>query len=187
MLQASVPIVSCVSDICCKCVYLDVAYISHICCKCFMLRMFAMVFKHFSSVFLQVFQKHVSSVLSVFRSMLQMFQKHVSSVSSVFRCMLQVLYLDISKVARVLHMGCAWELERARVVPARSLATLAMARRCGPRMGAQNAGTGGGVIAQARGMECRDARETMCSVGIRTWQPSGHPSTSTAVTNIELR
>jgi hypothetical protein len=22
-------------DICCKCVYLDIAYVSHICCKCF--------------------------------------------------------------------------------------------------------------------------------------------------------
>jgi hypothetical protein len=35
------------SDVCCKCVYLDVAYVSHIYCKCFilMLCMFAMVFK----------------------------------------------------------------------------------------------------------------------------------------------
>ena len=37
------------SDVCCKCVYLDVAYVSHICCECFiwMLRLFAMVFKFF--------------------------------------------------------------------------------------------------------------------------------------------
>jgi len=35
------------SDVCCKCVYVDVIYVSHICCKCFiwMLRMFAIVFK----------------------------------------------------------------------------------------------------------------------------------------------
>jgi hypothetical protein len=25
------------SDVCCKCIYLDVAYVSHICCKCFTL------------------------------------------------------------------------------------------------------------------------------------------------------
>jgi hypothetical protein len=33
-------------DVCCKCVYLNVAYVSHICCKCFiwMLRMFYNVF-----------------------------------------------------------------------------------------------------------------------------------------------
>jgi hypothetical protein len=37
MLQMSVPNVSSVfSNICCKCVYLNVAYISHICCNCFM-------------------------------------------------------------------------------------------------------------------------------------------------------
>jgi hypothetical protein len=40
-------------DVCCKCVYLDVAYASHIYCKYFiwMLHMFAMVFKCFFSVF----------------------------------------------------------------------------------------------------------------------------------------
>jgi hypothetical protein len=52
--------------------------------------MFAMVFKCFQ-MFLQVFQMHVSSVLSV------------------FFCMSQVLYLDVSKVDQVLHIGCAWE------------------------------------------------------------------------------
>jgi hypothetical protein len=52
MLQVSVSNVSSVfSDVCCKCVYLDVVYVSHICCKCFIwiLRMFAMVFKCFFS------------------------------------------------------------------------------------------------------------------------------------------
>ena len=56
-----------------------------------MLRVFEMVFKCFSGVFLQVFLKHVSSI------------------SSIFRRMLQVLHLNVSKVDRVLHMGCAWE------------------------------------------------------------------------------
>jgi hypothetical protein len=53
--------------------------------------MFAMVFKRFSSVFFEVFQKHVLSVLFVFR--------HI----------LQASYLDVSKVNRVLQMGCAWK------------------------------------------------------------------------------
>jgi hypothetical protein len=72
MLQAFVPNVSSMFlDIYYKRVYLDVEYVSHICCKCFwMLLMFAMVFKRFSSVFFEVFQKHVLSVLSAFRHML---------------------------------------------------------------------------------------------------------------------
>jgi hypothetical protein len=89
----------CFSDVCCwKYVYLDVVYVSLICCKCFiwMLHMFAIVFK----VFLQVFQTHVSSILSV------------------FGCMLHVLYLDVSKVDRLLHIGCTWEVGGARAVPA---------------------------------------------------------------------
>jgi hypothetical protein len=28
-------VLSVFSDVCCKCVYLDDAYVSHICCKCF--------------------------------------------------------------------------------------------------------------------------------------------------------
>jgi hypothetical protein len=50
MFLVTVPNVSSVfSDVCCKFVYLDIAYVSHICCKCFiwMLRMFSMVFKRF--------------------------------------------------------------------------------------------------------------------------------------------
>jgi hypothetical protein len=36
MLQASVPNVSSIFlDVCCKCIYVDVAYVSHICCKYF--------------------------------------------------------------------------------------------------------------------------------------------------------
>jgi hypothetical protein len=46
--------------VCCKCVYLDVAYVSHICCKCFiwMLHMFS---NGFSSVF-QMFSASVSDL-----------------------------------------------------------------------------------------------------------------------------
>jgi hypothetical protein len=42
---------------------------------------------------------------SVFWVLLQVFQKHISSVSSVFRRILQILHLDVSKVDQVLHMG----------------------------------------------------------------------------------
>jgi hypothetical protein len=81
MLQASVPNVSAVfPDVCCKCIYLNVAYVSHICCKCFvyMLHMFYLVSECF-----QVF--------------LQVFHMHISSVSFAFRCMLQVLHQNVSK------------------------------------------------------------------------------------------
>jgi energy-converting hydrogenase Eha subunit C len=37
------------SDVCCKCVYLEVAYASRICCKCFYLDV-AYVLQRFSSV-----------------------------------------------------------------------------------------------------------------------------------------
>jgi len=68
---------SCFSDVCCKFVYLDVAYVSHICCKCFYLDV-AYVCNDFQ-LFLQVFQMHVSNVLSVFfvcyKYCIWMFQK----------------------------------------------------------------------------------------------------------------
>ena len=54
MLQAFVLNVSSIfSDVCCKCVYLDVAYVLQVCCKCFiwMLRMF---YSGFSYVFASV-------------------------------------------------------------------------------------------------------------------------------------
>ena len=96
MLQASISNVSSVfSYACCKCVYLDVAYVSHICCNvlygCCVC--FAMVFKCFH-VFLQVFQTRVSSV------------------SRAFRRMFQMLHLDVSKVHRVFFLlvatGCSY-------------------------------------------------------------------------------
>jgi hypothetical protein len=65
----------CFLDVCCKYVYLDVAYISHICYKCVYLDV-AYVFNSFFKcfhVFLQVYETHVSRVSYVFISMLQMF------------------------------------------------------------------------------------------------------------------
>ena len=51
MLQAFVPNISLVfSVVCCKHVYLDVAYVLHICCKCF-IRMLRKFCNDFSSVF----------------------------------------------------------------------------------------------------------------------------------------
>ena len=91
-------------DVCCKHVYLDVAYISHICYKCFiwMLRMFTMVFKCFSCVF--------------------------ASVSYVcFKCfirltrMSQVLHLNISKVDRMLYLSPRFLLAHLSVSSQRRL------------------------------------------------------------------
>jgi hypothetical protein len=77
-------------------------------------------------------------VLSVFEVFLQVFQKHVSSVLFAFRRMLQPLHLDVSKVDRMLYMGCIWEAGGAVSV---------WCKRCrggaGLRVGAQNAGVGG--------------------------------------------
>jgi hypothetical protein len=66
----------CFLDICCKCVYLDVAYVSHICCKCLSVCCVyvAMVFKCFMCFFASVsdacfkhficLQTYVASVVS---------------------------------------------------------------------------------------------------------------------------
>jgi len=54
---------------------------------------------------LQVFYPDIDYVLQWFSSVfLQVFQKHVSSVSSTFRHMLQVLHLDVLKINQVLHL-----------------------------------------------------------------------------------
>jgi hypothetical protein len=66
--------------------------------------MFAMVFKRFSGIFFQVFQKYVSSVLSVFRHMLH------------------VLHLDVSKVDRMFRMGCVCEARGGASGPVRNMA-----------------------------------------------------------------
>ena len=88
MLQAPVlNVLSVFSDVCCKCVYLDVAYVSHTCCKCFIWMCVC-----------------VAMVSSVFRVFLRVFRTHVSNVSFVFRRMLQLLHLDVSKLQRVLHL-----------------------------------------------------------------------------------
>jgi hypothetical protein len=109
MLQRSVTNVSFVfTDVCCKCVYLDVAYVSHICYICFiwMLRMFAKVFKCFLVCLFQVFQKHVASVcfkcFSCFRHMLQVFYLNVAYVASI--CSKCFIYF-IRTLQQVLHVA----------------------------------------------------------------------------------
>jgi len=86
MYQASVSNVSSVfSDVCCKCFYLDVAYVSHICCKCVYLDVAYVLqwfFKCFQ-VFLQVFQTYISSVSFIFKRILQMFHMNVSKVDQI--------------------------------------------------------------------------------------------------------
>jgi hypothetical protein len=79
----------CFSYVCCKCVYLDVAY----------------VFTHM----LQVFYLDVVYVLQWFFKCFMCFfvsaSTYVSNISSVFRLMLQVLCLNISKINWVLHLS----------------------------------------------------------------------------------
>jgi hypothetical protein len=58
-------------------------------------------------------------VLSAFLVFLQVFQKHVSSVSSAFRRMLQVLCLNVSKVDQVLHLPPRLLLSRLGVSSSR--------------------------------------------------------------------
>jgi hypothetical protein len=60
MLQKFVQNVSSVSDICCKCFDLDVAYVSHICCN----GMFQMFHMFRSSVAASIFMLQVASILS---------------------------------------------------------------------------------------------------------------------------
>jgi hypothetical protein len=87
MLQPFVLNVSSVfSDVRCKCVYLNVAYVSHKYCKC-SIWMLYMFYNDFSSV--------SSSSASV--------SDACSSVLSISRYMLQMFHLDVLKVDRVLH------------------------------------------------------------------------------------
>jgi hypothetical protein len=94
MLQASVPNVSSVfSDVRCKCVYLDVAYVSHVYCKCLIwkLHMFTIVFRCFFTCFCKCF-RHMFQVCFI------CFLSYVASID-----------LDVLKVDRMLQMGYAWE------------------------------------------------------------------------------
>jgi hypothetical protein len=105
------------SDVCCKCVYLNVAYVSHICCKCFicMLCTLAMVFKCFFA--------------SVFRCMFQVF--HVS-----FRHTLQVFASGCFKsIYSVAHWMCVGSGEGRQRSP----------RHTGPCVGTWKIGTGRGA------------------------------------------
>ena len=117
----------CFSDVCCKCVYLDVAYVSHICCKCFiwMLRMFCNDFQQFSFfckcfrhmfqvfhlssdvcckcfIYLLLYVASVTSRVDLVLHMLLWLYMYVSSACFkcfiYFRRMLQVFHLDVSKV-----------------------------------------------------------------------------------------
>ena len=74
-------------NVCCKCVYLNVARVSHICCMCFiwMLHIFCNgFFKRF---------RCFTSVLDV-----------CCKCFNLFECMFQIFHLNVSKVDRVLHL-----------------------------------------------------------------------------------
>ena len=65
----------CFSDVCCKCVYLDVAYVSHIHCMCFIwiLCMVVMVFKCFRRFRCMLYLFHMD-VAKVDQGMLHILQ-----------------------------------------------------------------------------------------------------------------
>jgi hypothetical protein len=57
----------CFLDVCCRCVYLNVAYVSHICCKCFIWMLYSGVFVSVSDACFKCFiclQTYVASVAS---------------------------------------------------------------------------------------------------------------------------
>jgi hypothetical protein len=83
------------SDVCCKCVYLDVAYVSHICCKCFthMLQVFYLHVAYVNNDF-QVFFASVSDACFKYFICLQ---TYVISVAS--RC-----FKDRSDVTHGMHV-----------------------------------------------------------------------------------
>ena len=109
MLQAYVPnVLSAFSDICSKCVYLDVAYVSHICCKCFiwMLHIFC---NGFSSVFSGVF----ASVSDVCFKCFICLQTYVVNVSSkYFKSRSGVVHVATAPVA-----GEQWPTTGLRLLP----------------------------------------------------------------------
>jgi hypothetical protein len=109
MLQLFVPnVLSIFSDICCKCVYLDVVYVLHISYRCFiwMLRMccngFQVFYVFFASVLDACFKRFISFRMYVVGVCNWMFFKIGSGVVSLFspsaaspRCL---LFLDAGDV-----------------------------------------------------------------------------------------
>jgi hypothetical protein len=74
------------SNICCKCVYLDVAYVSHISCKCIFFSMLHI----FCNGFFKCFYNVSYACFKYFICL---------------QTMLQMFHLDVSKVDRVLLLG----------------------------------------------------------------------------------
>jgi hypothetical protein len=83
MLQVSVPnVLSVFSNVCCKSVYLDVAYVSHICCNC----------------------KSRSGCCMCCNDCTRMLQVWISGCCTCFTHMLQVFHLDVAYVFQVFFM-----------------------------------------------------------------------------------
>jgi hypothetical protein len=106
MLQTSVPnVLSVFSDVCCKCVYLNVAYVSHICCKCF-IWMLCML-QWFSSVFSSVFTSFSEVCFKYFICL----QTYIASITSgCFKSRSGLAHVAMSPpavVARGGHEGSA--------------------------------------------------------------------------------
>jgi hypothetical protein len=82
------------SDVCCKCVHLDVPYVSQRCCNYYiwMLHMFAIVFQVFSCVFACVSCTYFEC-FSYFVRILQLFHLDVSKIDSGCRACCNVSHL----------------------------------------------------------------------------------------------
>ena len=101
---AHVAYVAIVSEACCKCMFRVFHVFQRYVSSAFSGRMLQVCLSGCFICFthtLHVFYLDVAYGCNGF----QVFQKHVSSVSTVFRRMLQLLYLDVSKVDRVLHLS----------------------------------------------------------------------------------
>jgi hypothetical protein len=124
---------------------------------------------------LHIFYTYVSIILSgycvcftmassVFQVFLQVFQMHVSSVLSAFRCMLQVLYPNVWKVDWVLYLRPRLLLPRLDVSSSSSWRRLGIrtrgAGRCCPSPSSRCWWCSGwrGLLCEALEMECRSGR-----------------------------
>jgi hypothetical protein len=163
MLLASIPNVSSAfSDVCCKCAYLDVAYVSHICCKS-MFEMFQLFqFLCCSKCF------HVASC-KYFIYMLHMFHTHIVSVCSKYFICFRFIMLHSS----VLCCKCFVFERYVRRVMGHSLdAGEAVRQAEGRRMGrvALLGSCGRGILVLIPGPARAERDEGVRGKGTRAWR-----------------
>jgi hypothetical protein len=125
--------------------------------------MFHLFFQMYvTSVFTWMLRMFCNIFSTVFYVLLQVFQKHVLSVSSVFRRMLLILHFDVLKVDRVLHMG-SWG--QAREVEGGTSSPRAQSGSAGDVGAAQE--TSGGTLAET----CWHERVRRAGDGVQRGRP----------------